>query len=87
MKVWINTRAGDYSGGILLVAADSAQDAHRICLDADEMEDVYWQYNYDTDDLVKMPAYVYRFNGWQEVPNLWYAGVKPCIIAEDGYTE
>lgn len=31
--------------------------------------------------------YYYSPDGWKEVPNLWYAGVKPCVIAEAGYTE
>lgn len=32
MKVWINKRQGDYTGGLLLVAANSAQEAHELCL-------------------------------------------------------
>lgn len=35
-----------------------------------------------------MPVYnCYNWDSWQEVPNLLYAGVKPCIIAEEGHTE
>lgn len=32
MKVWINKRQGDYTGGLLLVAANSAEEAHELCL-------------------------------------------------------
>lgn len=28
MKVWINYRSGGYSGGMILVAANSAEEAH-----------------------------------------------------------
>lgn len=30
MKVWMNKRQGDYTGGLLLVAANSAQEAHEL---------------------------------------------------------
>ena len=90
MKVWMNKRQGDYTGGLLLVAANSAEEAHEVCLNTEELEDIYWEhgYEYQTAEHIKMPAYnCYKWNEWQEVPNLWYAGVKPCIIAEEGYTE
>ena len=90
MKVWMNKRQGDYTGGLLLVAANSAEEAHELCLNTEELEDIYWEhgYEYQTAEHIKMPAYnCYKWNEWQEVPNLWYAGVKPCIIAEEGYTE
>ena len=90
MKVWMNKRQGDYSGGLLLVAANSAKEAHELCLNTEELEDIYWErgYEYPTAEHIKMPAYkCYKWDEWQEAPNLWYAGVKPCIIAEEGYTE
>lgn len=90
MKVWMNKRQGDYTGGLLLVAANSAEEAHELCLNTEELEDIYWEhgYEYPTAEHIKMPAYnCYKWDEWQEVPNLWYAGVKPCIIAEEGYTE
>lgn len=90
MKVWMNKRQGDYTGGLLLVAANSVQEAHELCLNSEDMEYIYWEdgYEYDTDKHFKMPAYnCYKWNGWKEVHNLWYAGAKPCIIAEEGYNE
>ena len=90
MKVFMNKRQGDYTGGLLLVAANSVQEAHELCLNSEDMEYVYWEdgYDYDTDKHFKMPAYnCYDWEGWEEVPNLYYAGVKPCIIAEEGYNE
>jgi len=94
MKVWINKRQGGYTGGLLLVAANSVQEAHELCLNSENMEDVYWEWFYGEiyDDAVheqyKEKVYnCYDWDCWKEVPNLWYAGVKPCIIAEEGYTE
>lgn len=90
MKVWMNKRQGDYTGGMLLVSANSAQEAHELCLNSENMEDIYWEdgYEYETDKHFKMPVYnCYNWDCWKEVPSLWYAGVKPCIIAEGGYTE
>ena len=34
MKVWMNKRQGDYTGGLLLVAANSAKEAHELCLNS-----------------------------------------------------
>lgn len=90
MKVFMNKRQGDYTGGLLLAAANSAEEAHELCLNSENMEYIYWEdgYEYETDKHFKMPAYnCYKWDEWQEVPNLWYAGVKPCIIAEEGYNE
>lgn len=90
MKVWMNKRTGGYTGGMLLVAANSAQEAHELCLNSENMECIYWEddYEYETGKHLKMPVYnYYNWDGWQEVPNLLYDGVSPCIIAEDGYTE
>lgn len=89
MKVWINKRTGGYSGGLLLVAANSAQEAHELCLNSEKMEHFYWEWYYGEDeDETEQEVYNrYDWGSWQEVPNLYYAGVNPCIIAEEGYNE
>ena len=94
MKVFMNKRQGDYTGGLLLVAANSAQEAHELCVNSEKMEDIYWEWFYGEiyDDVVheqyKERVYnSYKWDGWEEIPNLWYAGVKPCIIAEEGHSE
>ena len=90
MKVWMNKRQGDYTGGLLLVAANSAEEAHKLCLNSENMGYIYWEdgYEYKTDKYFEKPAYnCYKWDEWQEVPNLLYDGVNPCIIAEEGYTE
>lgn len=90
MKVFMNKRQGDYTGGLLIVAANSAREAHELCLNSDELEDAYWEngYEYETNSRIKMPAYnCYKWDGWQEVPNLEYHGEIPCVIEEEGYAE
>lgn len=82
MKVWINRRTGGYSGGLLLVAANSKQEAHEVF---HQDKDLGYMWDAYCDGTVC--DYYYKPENWKEVPNLWYAGVKPCIIAEDGYTE
>lgn len=87
MKVFMNKRQGAYTGGLLLVAANSAEEAHELCLKSEELKYIYWDENWDEDCGCTLDEAFYPHGGWQEVPNLWYAGVNPCIIAEDGYTE
>lgn len=81
MKVWMNKRTGGYSGGMILVAANSAQEAHEV-FHADARFASYWNLSdYVTDDFHYSPV------GWEEVSNLEYHGEYPCVIAEEGYTE
>lgn len=87
MKVFMNKRQGDYTGGLLLVAANSAQEAHEFCVSSYKLENIYWEWYYGEEETRTEVYNRYDWDGWEEVPNLWYAGVKPCIIAEDGYTE
>lgn len=87
MKVFMNKRQGDYSGGLLLVAANSVQEAHELCLNSENMEYIYWEWYYGAEETKQEVYNKYDWNGWEEVPNLLYDGVNPCIIAEEGYTE
>lgn len=92
MKVWMNKIQTDYTGGLLLVAANSAQEAHKLCLNSDKLEYVYWEeyWNEDREDEdygCTEDEVFYPHDGWQEVPNLEYHGEIPCVIAEEGYTE
>lgn len=90
MKVWITKMKGNYSGGMLLVAADSAEEAHAICLDCDDLEYIYWEWECEniSDLKYKVQAYQgYAWEDWEEIPDLEYHGATPCIIAEAGYAE
>lgn len=92
MKVFMNKRQGSYSGGLALVAANSAKEAHEILCKSQpdftygETLEGHWAEPF-TKGCFKVKHWNYEEGNWQEVPNLWYAGVKPCIIAEEGYNE
>lgn len=74
MKVFVNKRNGGYSGGMILVAANSAEEAHKA-FHADE--------NYDGMEI----DYYYQRNGWKEVEGLTCDTEIPCVIDEAGYAE
>lgn len=89
MKVFINKRTGGYSGGLAVVAANNAEEAHKVfCLN-------FWNVNYfDKDgnycgkeDAVKFDCYYYQPEKWEEVPCLTANVAEPTVITEDGYTE
>ena len=81
MKVWMNKRQGGYSGGMILVAANSAEEAHEVF-----HADAHFAYYWDEMDGVVYDSYYMPAN-WEVVPNLEYHGEYPCVIAEEGYTE
>ena len=82
MKVFGCTREGGYSGGIILVAANSIEEA----LEA---------YRNDSDDdgqgeeqgEGEIHYSYYEPKRWKEYPQLTYNGDKPCVILEEGYSE
>lgn len=82
MKVWINKRHGGYTGGMIIVAANSAKEAHETL----HNDSSYWHLYYPYDDGTYDDFY-YELEGWEEIPNLIYNSDKPCVIDEAGYTE
>ena len=92
MKVFKNERNGGYCGGIALVAANNANEAHETLCKAQPTcvecfnSDGYWV-EMDSPNCVKKEHYYYRQENWEEVPFLHYDTDKPCLIAENGYTE
>ena len=73
MKVFVNKRIGQYSGGMILVAANSKEEAHRVM---SEDDDCSWVW---LDE--------YKSENWQEVKGMTCDTDVPCVIDEDGYTE
>ncbi len=74
MKVYINKRSGDYgyTGGLIVVAANSPQEAHGVMCDSERGDD-YIDY--------------YEAAGWQLLANVVANVEQPTILAEHGYTE
>lgn len=84
MKVWVNYRDGGYSGGMILVAANTAEEAHKV-FHSDEHHKWMW------DDLSwanePVEDYYYKPDGWKLMPMLEANVDKPQVLAEAGYTE
>ena len=72
MKVYINKRSGGYSGGLIVVAANSPQETHGVMCDSERGDD-YVDY--------------YEAAGWQLLANVVANVEQPTILAEHGYTE
>ena len=82
MKVFGCTREGNYTGGIILVAANSIEEALEVYRN-DSDYDCHW----DEYEEGKIDYYYYQPKRWREYPQLTYNGDKPCVILEEGYTE
>lgn len=82
LKVWINKRYNDYEGGMILVAANSAEEAHKTV----HNDPRYSYLSYQKRDGTYID-YHYASTDWREVPRLSYNGLEPCVIDEDGYSE
>lgn len=72
MKVYINKRSGGYSGGLIVVAANSPQEAHGVMCASE---------NGDT------LALDYKASDWQLLADIVANVEQPTILAEHGYTE
>ena len=72
MKVFINKRTGGYAGGLIVVAANSPEEAHGVMC-ASENGD-WLEYNYEAA-------------GWELLESVVANVEQPQILAENGYTE
>ena len=85
MKVFANYRDGGYSGGMILVAANSAEEAHKAFHDDEKLKWMWDNISWEN------PPYVednyYHPYGWKEMPMLEAHVDKPQVLAEAGYTE
>ena len=81
MKVFINVRCGSYSGGMILVAANTKEEAIKSFR---EDKDYDWMW-YEIDD--KIDDMYYGENGWMESTVLTANVDTPQVIAENGYSE
>ena len=81
MKVFINVRCDSYSGGMILVAANTKEEAIKAFR---EDKDYDWMW-YEIDD--KIDDMYYGENGWMESTVLTANVDTPQVIAENGYSE
>lgn len=81
MKVFINVRSGSYSGGMILVAANTKEEA----IKAFRKDHGYsWMWS-ETEEGIE--DYYYEEDGWMESTVLTANLDTPQVIAENGYSE
>ena len=82
MKVFGCTREGCYAGGIILVAANSIEEAIDIY-----RNDIKYYYQWSEYEEGEIYYLYYEPKRWKEYPQLSYNGDTPCVILEEGHTE
>lgn len=92
LKCFKNVSTESYGGGWLLVAAESAEQAHEVAMQADSLEFGYWENGYLNEQFEYIDGRrntdncTYKKDNWLEVVGLEYSG-KPCVIDEHSYRE
>lgn len=81
MKVFINVRSGSYSGGMILVAANTKEEAIKVFR---EDNGYSWMWD-ETEEGIE--DYYYGEDGWMESTVLTADVDTPQIIEESGYSE
>lgn len=73
-----------YSGGLAVVAANSAEEAFKTFF---EDKDYNWMVYNSDDDYTKWRTWHYPLDNWFECKVLTANVDKPCVIMEGGYSE
>lgn len=91
MKVFGCKRSGGYSGGLIIVAANSLNEAFETFAKNDRYEWMIDWYDFDTskitEDVTKVDSNTYPRDDWFEIPELVANVDSPKVISEGGYTE
>ena len=91
MKVFGCKRTGSYSGGLIIVAANSLNEAFETFAKDERYEWMIDWYNFQieeyTEDITIVDSDTYPRNEWFEIPELVANVDSPRIIREGGYTE
>lgn len=93
MKVFGCKRQGDYSGGVILVAANSVEEAFRVAStsqDCDYLFDSYnkngmWASKDDPDATIVSDSY--PIEKWKEYKRLSCECDEPVVILQESYRE
>ena len=89
LKLFAATRNSGFSGGLIVVAANSIDEAYQTYIDWVESTDnshyVYRKHIY-SDGFVEVDD-KYPKKDWYEIPNVNVICDEPQVIDEDGYTE
>ena len=91
MKVFGCKRTGGYSGGLIIVAANSLNEAFETFAKNDRYEWMIDWFDFDTgkiiEDVTKVDSNTYPRDDWFEIKELAANVDSPRIIIEDGHTE
>lgn len=89
LKLFAAKRDGSYSGGLIVVAANSIDEAYQTYIDWVEVTGnpncLYECYVYTNEEVDVYNRYP-REN-WYEIPDVKVICDAPRVIDEDGYTE
>ena len=85
MKVFYTKPTCSYSGGIVLVAANTPEEALKVA--SEETRDAFTKWDYEKS--CDYPAYdtYYEWATFQEVVGLAYETDEPKVIIQDFYAE
>lgn len=91
MKVFINKRVALYSGGLIIVAANTPEEAQSILLAAfpneTNMLDRDGDICYDPSECVSKEHWNYKMENWEELFGITASFEIPTFIAESGHGE
>ena len=89
MKVFMCQRQGGYSGGLAVVAANSAEEAFKTFFEDEDYEYMVDKYEIGEfiEDFTKWHSDYYSIEDWFECKVLTANVNEPCIIMEGGYSE
>ena len=91
MKVFGCKRSGGYSGGLIIVAANSLNEAFETFAANKIYEWMIDWFDFDTgkiiEDVAKVDSNAYPRDNWYEIPELVANVDSPRVISENGYTE
>lgn len=89
MKIWINKYLGNYGGGMIIVAANSAEEAHNT-FHKDDRFRWMWSDNGFLDDECEISDeedFYYQPSTWRCLENVAANVDTPQVLAEDSYKE
>lgn len=91
MKVFGCKRTGSYSGGLIIVAANSLNEAFETFAKDKRYKWMIDGYNFQiedfTEDITVVDSDIYSRDNWFEIPELVANVDSPKVLSEDGYTE
>jgi len=89
LRLFAAKRHGGYSGGLIVVAANSIDEAYQTYIDWVEATGnphcLYERYEYGNGDVDIYDRY--PKDNWYEIPNVEVVCDAPRVIDEGGYTE